>query len=167
MKMRVICVWLLVCVIGIGQAYPDYVSDPAWLNVVNLPVYTDISVKTKGGKYQGYVEQTGEDYLLIMSSEKSMMGRGRQLISRKLTKDQILEVRLNKRMLSGLAGGGIGAGAGIAAGLIAGSRVENKEMNGLVTFVAGFVFGLIGAAVGYNFPFVKGEKIYSKTKEKN
>ena len=55
---------------------------------MNLPTDADISIKTKGGKYQGYVRQTGEDYLVIMSSEKSIRGPGRQWISRKLLKDQ-------------------------------------------------------------------------------
>ena len=161
--MRVICVWFLMCVIGVGQAYPDYVSDPAWLNVVNLPIHADISVRTKSGKYQGYAQQTGENYLVILSSEKSMIGHGRQWVSRKLTKDQILEVRFNKRMLSGLAGGAIGVGAGAATGLIADSRYKNGDMYGLIAVVLGLVGGLLGGAIGHTHPFIKGEKIYSKS----
>ena len=158
---RVICAWLLMCAIGFGQAYPDYVPDPAWLSVVNLPVDTDISVKTKRGKYEGYVRETDDDYLVIVSSGR--FSDGRRWVSRKFTKDEILEVRLNQRMLSTLAAGAIGAGAGIAVGKIAESRSksESDDMKGLITAVLGLLGGLLAGAVGHSNPFI-GKKIYSK-----
>jgi hypothetical protein len=167
MTMRVICAWLLMCAICFGQTYQVYTPDPAWMNVLHLPMDADISVKTKGRKYQGYIQHADDNYLVIMSSEKSMFGPGRRWIPRKLAKDQILEVRLNRRMLSGLAGGAVGVGAGAAVGLIVDSRYKNGDMYGLVAFVLGLVGGLIGAAVSHTHPFIKGKTIYLKAVDKN
>ena len=115
-------------------------------------------IKTKQEKYQGHLQQADLDSLVILSSERAHPGR--RLITRKLMKDQILEVRLNKRLLSTIVGGVIGAGIGFSIGAIAGSRAKNKEMNGVVETTLGFAGGLLGSLVGHNVPFIKGKKIY-------
>ena len=125
---------------------------------MNLPVDTDVSIKTKLGKYQGFVQQVESDSLDLLSSEAAHPGR--RWIFRQLMKDQILEVRLNQRMMSALVGGAIGIGIGVGLGAIADARSKSNEDRGLMPMALGIVGGAIGSAVGKCNPFIKGERIY-------
>ena len=46
-----------------------------WQNVMNLPINTDVSIKTKQKKYQGLINWVELDSLLLYSNEGAKPGR--------------------------------------------------------------------------------------------
>ena len=129
-----------------------------WQNVMNLSINTDVSIKTKQKTYQGLINKVELDSLQLYSSEPAMPGR--KWVYRILMRNEILEIRMNRRTISGIVGGAIGAGIGVSTGAIIESQSRSNENKGLLTAILGIVPGLIGSAIGHSHPFIKGKTIY-------
>ena len=79
---------------------------------------------------------------------------------REFRRGQVREVRLTKRLLSGVAGAAIGIGAGVGLGYALENQATRNEDPGLLQFVFGLLGGLVGEAIGQGTDFLGGPVIY-------
>src|SRR5579883_2808999 len=130
-----LALWL--CLQG---AMAQSTASGSWSAVEALAPGSDISVKTTQGlKLQGTVDSVSEIGLVIWSSERRFPGRA--TVRREIPREEVREIRMNRRGLSTLAGAAAGAGLGIAIGAPIDAQARSNEDRGVVTAV----LALLGA----------------------
>ncbi len=153
MRRSIIFIFLLALTLSSAAQTGD------WAAVEGLVWGTDISVKTKQGKkLQGSFESASPNRIVVEANERAFPGR--KVVRREIGRDEVKEVRLNRRGASALAGAAIGLGVGIGIGVAVDAPYPNHEDRGLIAGTLGALGGLIGAGIGKTHPSVKGKLIY-------
>jgi len=133
-----------------------------WAAVEGLSNSADISIKTKQGKkLQGDFDSANPERIVIWSQERAFPGR--KIVRREIARNNVKEVRLNRRFVSAAAGAAIGVGVGVGVGAAVDSQYSSNEDRGLLGAVLGILGAAIGAGIGKTHPFIKGKLIYVAT----
>ena len=157
-EVHLIRLLLLLFTIGwVGAAWGQ--AGANWDRVKAVDAGTAIRVKGERGRPFACELVQVDDAQLTCSKTRTILFFP-VTVRRVFQRGEVREVRLTRRLLSGLGGAAIGIGAGVGLGYALENQATRNEDPGLLQFVFGLLGGVVGEAIGQGSDFLGGPVIY-------